>query len=939
MNLIYKNIIITILLSFVLSVELLSVNKIVDRKNSLYSKHYNLEPDDIIFWEEDFETDSLGVNTAIDWSIGSGWQLTGDDYNSESHSMNSPNDVSTIGGNWDLISPAILLPQLGDGETMNFSFYIKGDTPDTDGNSDDYLDDYYSVSIMDMDAFAWHSTSMNAQNDSVYWCGDKNIGGYLNSWVQYLDMPSFTVPDNGLLTVDMSWSIESPDGAEVAGSCTDGWDVANVRISNDNGNSWELLNGSIAYDFDCGYGWIYNDFEYDEGGALNHLAPGWGGSQEWTNISFDLSAYVGEDVIVRFAFGSDPAYCTLDDSSLEGFYVDNIKVSSAIECSPETVCDVVPSGAVWVDQFYDYCDSSRPGYQVWEEYVAGKAFNGNVFMDISEFAGRNIVIKFESRYDDNDDGGAGSGIFIDDVKVYKVSTGSYPAPIELSVEPASQSALLSWYDMNESGMDDFIYHNGVFTDSAGITLNSEGTAWAGERFDIFGPSKIQSITVVSTNTEDVNVKIGAFGQIGVLYSIDPLFELDAIINPGINVFQVDWQMSNSFIVAHTFSDIIIAGMDTSPSSKNSMVSLGGAWENWSIYASSIRPGEFGISANISFEGAGVLYNVYRGDQKIASDIVSNSYIDTGLENNNTYEYALSATYADGEESEKSESVSVTPFADSVYELGYDDGVFEGGFCSEAEIFNQDSCIAIGESWEPGFSIGSGNFSAVQFSAGVSGEDLVRFKWFQNGAGGAFYIKVYEDDEGLPGEEIYSAVQASGNVDGWNEKDLTSESINVSGYFWIGTKEFSSSKSFGLDLSTNLEKSYQKIGTSGQWEMVGGNLAYHVYLDCGDNCLSVKHQNNLMPESFGISKTFPNPFNPAVNITYSMLQIADIRLSIYDISGRLINHLVDEVGMPGKYVVAWNGTDFSGGKVSSGVYLAVLDSSEEGTMSSKIVLLK
>ena len=177
MNLIYRNIIVAILLSFIFSVELLSVNKIFDRKNSVYSKKYNLKSDDIIFWEEDFESDSLGLNTVVDWSISSGWQLTEDDYNSESHSMNSPNDVSTIGGNWDLISPEISVPQLGDGETMNFSFYIKGDTPDTDGNSDDYLDDYYSVSIMDMDAFAWHSTSMNAQNDSVYWCGDENVGG------------------------------------------------------------------------------------------------------------------------------------------------------------------------------------------------------------------------------------------------------------------------------------------------------------------------------------------------------------------------------------------------------------------------------------------------------------------------------------------------------------------------------------------------------------------------------------------------------------------------------------------------------------------------------------------------------------------------------------------------------------------------------------------
>jgi hypothetical protein len=56
---------------------------------------------------------------------------------------------------------------------------------------------------------------------------------------------------------------------------------------------------------------------------------------------------------------------------------------------------------------------------------------------------------------------------------------------------------------------------------------------------------------------------------------------------------------------------------------------------------------------------------------------------------------------------------------------------------------------------------------------------VRFKWLQNGSGGAFYIKVFEDDGGMPGAEVYSAVQASGNLDGWNEKDLSAQGLNVS----------------------------------------------------------------------------------------------------------------------------------------------------------------
>ena len=97
------------------------------------------------------------------------------------------------------------------------------------------------------------------------------------------------------------------------------------------------------------------------------------------------------------------------------------------------------SGAVWVDQFYDYWDdgsvySPRPGSNGWEEYMQGYPFNGNVFLDISDFQGKDVIFRIQSRYDENQDGGAGEGLFIDDFRVYKLSGGNYPAPTGLTAE-------------------------------------------------------------------------------------------------------------------------------------------------------------------------------------------------------------------------------------------------------------------------------------------------------------------------------------------------------------------------------------------------------------------------------------------------------------------------------------------------------------------------
>ena len=125
--------------------------------------------EEIILWEEDFE------NNAEGWSTGSGWQLTTDEYNSETHSMNSPNDASTSNGTYNLLSPTLSIAALGDGETMNFGFHLFCDTPDVDGDADDYLDDYYAISIMDIDALAWHACCSYALDGNSYWCGDVEV--------------------------------------------------------------------------------------------------------------------------------------------------------------------------------------------------------------------------------------------------------------------------------------------------------------------------------------------------------------------------------------------------------------------------------------------------------------------------------------------------------------------------------------------------------------------------------------------------------------------------------------------------------------------------------------------------------------------------------------------------------------------------------------------
>jgi flagellar hook assembly protein FlgD len=60
--------------------------------------------------------------------------------------------------------------------------------------------------------------------------------------------------------------------------------------------------------------------------------------------------------------------------------------------------------------------------------------------------------------------------------------------------------------------------------------------------------------------------------------------------------------------------------------------------------------------------------------------------------------------------------------------------------------------------------------------------------------------------------------------------------------------------------------------------------------------------------------------------------------VYDVSGKLVRELVDEVQPPGGYSVKWNGRNDGGSMVGSGVYFCRMTAGEF-SRSIKIVLVK
>jgi hypothetical protein len=64
--------------------------------------------------------------------------------------------------------------------------------------------------------------------------------------------------------------------------------------------------------------------------------------------------------------------------------------------------------------------------------------------------------------------------------------------------------------------------------------------------------------------------------------------------------------------------------------------------------------------------------------------------------------------------------------------------------------------------------------------------------------------------------------------------------------------------------------------------------------------------------FRLLQSFPNPFHGSTAISYSLPQSSQVTLTIYDITGRLVETLVNETQEPGIHRVRWNrDTDPSG----------------------------
>jgi len=89
--------------------------------------------------------------------------------------------------------------------------------------------------------------------------------------------------------------------------------------------------------------------------------------------------------------------------------------------------------------------------------------------------------------------------------------------------------------------------------------------------------------------------------------------------------------------------------------------------------------------------------------------------------------------------------------------------------------------------------------------------------------------------------------------------------------------------------------------------------------------------STLPKVYSLSQNYPNPFNPVTKINFALPKQGMVTLKIYDVLGREVRSLVNEVKSAGNYSVDFNASEFA-----SGVYFYRLES--EGFSNIKRMML-
>ncbi len=220
----------------------------------------------------------------------------------------------------------------------------------------------------------------------------------------------------------------------------------------------------------------------------------------------------------------------------------------------------------------------------------------------------------------------------------------------------------------------------------------------------------------------------------------------------------------------------------------------------------------------------------------------------------------------------------------------------------------------GASWVSKTSPTTNHLAAMNFPNGMEGYIL---------GGGNFILKTANRGED------WEMVSVSGSSGLASIKFLTPTIGFVVGSNGLIMKTTNAGLSWTTEVSNTTESIQTIEATSSHLHIAGSNG----YYGQTENLIGIQNINSEIPKDYKLSQNYPNPFNPITNIEFSIPTKGNVKLTVFDISGKEVGLLVNNVLSPGTYRF-----DFNANHLSSGTYFYRLVAGDY-VETKKMVLVK
>jgi len=94
------------------------------------------------------------------------------------------------------------------------------------------------------------------------------------------------------------------------------------------------------------------------------------------------------------------------------------------------------------------------------------------------------------------------------------------------------------------------------------------------------------------------------------------------------------------------------------------------------------------------------------------------------------------------------------------------------------------------------------------------------------------------------------------------------------------------------------------------------------------------EETVAPVEFTLAQNYPNPFNPATSINFTLAKNAQVKLTVYNVSGQQVATLVNTRLNAGSHDITWDASN-----LSSGVYFYTMEVANQYKVTRKMMLVK